>query len=695
MSRSWQCPDADTSEAHRLGWLDEICEDGESWNKSQPGFSDWQRSLEILNGQTPKVEALEFKDFLSGRRVRTNVRTAAAGLSNIRPIWGWHAEQPYATQAEALNKTSRALYLENHWGRDIKDWLCYAMATNTGWMRPVYRRGMGGTGKGKIELFTYGQPCVLPFQMPASGNYQECYAVTLMDELPIWEAHSRFPLFQDQLKATKSQLWYATEIRSAADNNARKRMPFNPFNSRQKGEPKKTDLYIPFRYTTVIDNSINDTGTMRLMGQPGTSWCYEVPSLGAEILSHYDESGRAVTKKATEDDARLYPYRRLLIASETCIPYDGPAFNWHGELDMIPLSVDKWPWAPGGFGMIHDAYNIEKQLNALDSGIITRARAQNNPPLGYDLNSVTPKEAEAFDPMDTDNVRIGYDGESVEGTPFKLLVPFEVYKIFPEQLEYRKALMDSIDYTMQMRDIVELSKAKVLGKDMASLEQVLTSLGPIVRDIGLDMEESVGIVGRQIGSLIYQYMTTEQMMAYVGPQSMALETFDYKPGALYPSHLPDERVHDGDQKQVASKYSDQQRARWMASRAKFINLPGSMHDIHQMTTLLVAMQLKARQMHVSDYFCMSAANIPNVIAPAGNSEQERWKTEQEDNIYFQARMAVIAQTIAGDQNLGGGPPPGSPSPTKSGGRPPTAQAVPHLETRNGPNGIRPVVSESN
>ena len=104
----------------------------------------------------------------------------------------------------------------------------------------------------------------------------------------------------------------------------------------------------------------------------------------------------------------------------------------------------------------------------------------------------------------------------------------------------------------------------------------------------------------------------------------------------------------------------------MAEKIRFFIMPGSLHDVHQMSTLLIAMQMKARGMHISDYFCMSAANIPDVIPPEGNSEQQRWESEQEDNVSFQARMAIITQTIGAEQHLtppggGGG------APTKKGG----------------------------
>ena len=385
----------------------------------------------------------------------------------------------------------------------------------------------------------------------------------------------------------------------------------------------------------------------------------------------------------------MYPFRRLIISSEKCMPYDGPAFNWHGQLDLIPLAVDKWPWAPGGFGMVHDAWSIEKHLNAVDSGIMTRIRAQNNMPLGYNLEAVTKTEAEAFDPMDTSNVRVGYDGSEVDGTPFKLLVPFEVYKIYDEQLKYRQALIESLDYTMQMRDLVELSKAKVLGKDMEAMEKLLSSLGPIVRDIGCEMERSLSMVGHQVGFLIPQYMTSARIMQYIGAEGMPPEIFDYNPNDLYPSHLPDETVHDDSHKSRPSRYTSAQRARWTTQKIKFVNTPNSIHQVHQMSSVLTMMQMKQRNMMISDYSVMNAANIPNIEPPAGNTEQEMWTAEMEDKVAIQARLAIITQQVAQEQHIGGGAPAGGKG--KGGGRPPSGQAPPKQEVKG--DG-RPVISES-
>jgi len=85
--REWQCPPAEASEKYRLGWLREACEEGENFNKAQRGFKDWRKALELLSGDESARDLLMYRSQLSGRRLKTNIRTAISGLANIRPIW--------------------------------------------------------------------------------------------------------------------------------------------------------------------------------------------------------------------------------------------------------------------------------------------------------------------------------------------------------------------------------------------------------------------------------------------------------------------------------------------------------------------------------------------------------------------------------------------------------------------------------
>jgi hypothetical protein len=680
--REWQAPNADATEQYKLGWLRENTEQGAVWVQEQRGSADWRQSLDCISGtHSTNGNPLTYRSQLSGHRLKTNIRTMIAGLANIRPMWGFNAADAYKDYALALNKVTWALYLEGCWDQSIKEALAYAAATCTGWIRPVYRRDI--TGRGTIELLTYGQPCVLPVQLPASGDYQRAYNVTLLDEVPIYEAHWRFPFHQDRLKPTTSKYWYASEIRKAAKQNALKRAM--DWFRRSKGE-RLTDQYIPIRWTTINDASVNNTGQRRHMGDPGSSWEYEVPYYGEDL-----PGGR----KADENDARLYPNRRLMISSEECLMYDGPAFSWHGQLDLVPFTLDKWPWEPMGFGLAHDGWQLAKALDEIDRGNMDKVNALQNMPLAYNINAVTEPEARAFDPLDPSNVRIGYDGDATD-EPFKPAVPQAVYEIHPETLKMRQILIEELDYLFQTRDIVELSKAKALGKNMDSLEQLIASQGPIVTDMSRGMEKPMSMVGCQVGSLILQYLPTGRLMQYVGPEGLGMEVFDYNPSSIVPSHLPSDSIHDAaTQDVIPSKSTPQQRAKWFSQNVRFWIMPHSLHELHQMTQRLMLMQLRQRGYQISGATVMESCNVPSVKRPDGSTEQERFWAEKEDEIIRAARLAVITQVIGAEQGLGGGPPPpGGGKPNGSGhkgGRPPSGQAPPQLKTKG--DG-RPIISES-
>jgi len=172
--REWQCPPAAASETRRLGWLNEASEEGANWLRSQRGYSDFKKAMDILSGKNSLDNLTDYRSKLCTNGLKRDVREVVGALANVRPWWGYHSDnKAFAAQATMLNKVTRAIYLEQFFDRSLKEALQYAAATCTGWVRPVYRRGMAGTGKGNIQLLTYGSPCVLPVQLPCSGDWQE------------------------------------------------------------------------------------------------------------------------------------------------------------------------------------------------------------------------------------------------------------------------------------------------------------------------------------------------------------------------------------------------------------------------------------------------------------------------------------------------------------------------------------------
>lgn len=680
--REWQVPGPNATEGQKLGWLNESCEEGQSWQKSQRGYDDWNKSLDILSGQDRR-DTQEYRSKVSGNRLKINIEVAISGLSAIRPWGGYQATKAYSAYANFMNLTTRALYLNGFWDQDIKSALQWSAVTCTGFIRPVYRRGMAGQGHGNIKLDSFGMPSVLPNQMPSDGDYQRAYCVTLMDEKPIWEAHGMFPDHQDRLKPTNSQYWYSAKIRQAARGNALRNL--NPF--KRKTTDGLSDNLIPIRYSTINDLSVNTTGQSIPMGEPGSPWAYDVPSFNTDISAGLDFNGNATFRKATANDARMYPYRRLIISSENCVLYDGPAFNWHGELDLIPFCLNRWPWEPIGFSMVHDGYSLQQGIDQIHRGNMDKIIAGMDRPMAYDINSVTKREAMQVDLMQP-RQRVGFDGSAVD-KPFSQIAPDDVYRVDPESMVMLDKLEAALDYTLQTRDIVELGKARALGKGVDQLEALISANGPRVKDMSRGMEKGVCALANQVKFLILQYMDTSRLIGYVTEANVP-QIFDYDPASLVPSHLPGEEVERDSAEgkvQIASPTARVKRARWFAQNLQFTLTPHSIHEIHQMPYRLMLMQLKQRGFEIAECDILEANDIPDVERADGNTTQERSRNEQKKKIEFMAQMQVIASAVGLDLgNAGGGV-----GPPKPEGRPPTAQAAPTLKVKG--DG-RPVISES-
>ena len=265
---SWQVPPQAASEQYKLGWLNEQTEDGLAWQRSQRGYGDWQKAFEILSGRGSNLQrTASYRSQLQTARLKRNLKEVRGAVANIRPIWGYATDnEALKAQAEMMNKVTAAIYAERFLDLSVKRAVDWAMTTCTGWIHPVYRRDMAGTGRGNLDLDVYGQPCILPTQLPSDGDYQKAYAVSLMDEYPIYMAHGLFPRYQDRLYPTASKFWYSSEIRTSARGNLFQRM-FGTF--LRKGDNVMNDLYVPIRKTWVIDLSINETGQDLMVGDWG------------------------------------------------------------------------------------------------------------------------------------------------------------------------------------------------------------------------------------------------------------------------------------------------------------------------------------------------------------------------------------------------------------------------------------------
>lgn len=649
--QSWQAPPMAASEVQKIGWLNEHCEDGQAWQKSQRGYGDWVKAFEILSGRSDYGQTTSYRSQLSTERLKRNIKEIRGCVTDIRPIWGYSsANDMWNKQALMMNQVTQAIYAQQFMDLAIKKAFDWAATTCTGWIHPVFRRDMGGTGSGNLHLDAYGMPSIMVSQLPASGDWQQAYSVSLLDELPIYMAHSLFPDYQDRLRPTSSKYWYASEIRGAATGNIWRRIAAGLFKS---SDNVTMDAFCPIRKTWIIDLAINTTGQTLYLGDwtedrgkmaPTTPWSYAVPSEGKDM-----GNGR----KASKYDARIYPSRRLIISSENTVMYDGPAFDWHRQLPLVPLCLDDWAFDPMGYSLVRGGYKLQQSLDELERGTMDKNRAQMDMSLAYDINAVSTKEARQYDPMEPRG-RVGFDGSSVE-KPFSTVVPTEVLLVRPEIFTAIEHLQQTMDYQMGINDMQALSRARGLAGTEDLDEKLAAANGPVAREMTRNVERFITMIGEQTKYIIPEFFPTRRIMALVGADKVTMSTIDYDPEKLIPAHMPHEQVHDKDQKPLASKYTQLDRARHFCDNLTMNIAPHTAHELTQMGHKLALLQLRKAGIQISSKTIAEAFNVGGFGGPEDPTEYGRYWKEQEDITEHALRIKQMADAI---QQQGVEAPPG-------------------------------------
>src|SRR5271167_76632 len=93
MYREWQVPHFETSHDKKLSWCAEAMQEGQSWLKSQRGYEDMRKALDVISGRMGDVIP-EYRSQLNSNRLKRNVREIVGALSDIRPLWGYHSDNP-------------------------------------------------------------------------------------------------------------------------------------------------------------------------------------------------------------------------------------------------------------------------------------------------------------------------------------------------------------------------------------------------------------------------------------------------------------------------------------------------------------------------------------------------------------------------------------------------------------------------
>ena len=646
--------------------------------QSQPFWSDLGKAENLIRGKEC-LKADENRSDLTSNRLKRILREMVAAISDVHYPDVWSSDnKAFAPEAAMFSKVAKGVWFESRFPLGIRRMAQWMVTGGTSYLWPVYRRTrLADPYSTAICLDDYGARDVVPFMMPQNNNVQGCFAATVIRMMPVPEAHARFPMFQDKLRPIGRRRLRSDAV-SARVN----------FIESLRGDNKSlpwSEQLCEVRYTLVRDLRINQTGMPIPMGNPGASWSYVVPSIGAEMASEIPSGGERKMRAANVDDCRLYPNMRLIITASGVSQepvYDGPAWDWHG---MMPprFFADDWAWEPMGFSLIRDVLDTERARQFLERAMDMKIRAQMDPAMIYDSSKISPATAEAFDPLEL-RKRLGVDGE-VDEKAIRLAMPAELLRLTPEAFEMLKYYAASEDEQLGANQFQALAKAKMNSSEPA--EDLLRIAGPIARDISAAMESPMADVMEMMKYQILQYFDTARLMTYVGPDGITPETLDFDPAKIIPSHLPGEDIGK------PSQFSKMERAKTFARNLRLQVAPGSIHGITQTQQKLLMLQLWRGGFPINPERVAKALGIENWGTLDGNTDLEKWQSFKRIELEFAAALkkeagALMPQT---QPPAGTGP---SGGPKGAGGRPPSGTRPPAARTKGSAEGPRAVISQS-
>ena len=692
-----------------FAWSQQVLADARSYLRLQPAYKYISDGIDLVNGDFLVTDVQSLSNVKTETTVR-NTKEIVAAQTNLRIIPAFKSEaEQYREQNNILNKGFMAWQNMTFADRSLRKAWQYACVGGTGYIGPRYDPNYYYRGKGDIVWDAYGPLDVLPLGLPPGLGIQGAYVIALRKKMPIHQVWRMFPLQRDNVKPNRVTTMGKGMVIAQAVKFASAVLKRFSQGARQPEEASTWDT-VDVYYIYVDDDSVNETGhPLQICGPDGkwgTSFSYTVPFVGQQVeTGRVLDGGRREIRTAKREDCLIYPNRRLVIATDTCIVNPAPehqsSYRWDGRAPIVQFRADDWAWNFLGFPVTRYGQSLEKLNIELYRGVGDKMNLSLNPSGFFDRNSTSTALLQTMNPR-VPGLRVPLDMQfNTADSQFRPIMPHEWYQVEPTILEMIAKIIPSvIKDQMGVADVSAMARARQLPAG-DSTEKLLEAMGPLVKDQSRNMEEGIRGLGEMWKSDWFQFATAKRRMQMLGPEGISEEDFDYEPGTLIPLEKDPNSVNgsgksgyvpmenrDGvfsyepgsDIRMPSMSVPQFERARWHKNNFTFSVTPYSLHELNSTTRKLFTLQLMKVGFPLSWWTLAEMFDIKN-FGPCmikdpetgemreARNEIERWTVQLE----IQAR---VAQAMGGGQKGGKG---------RGGqrGRPETFQQPPVMEGKQG------------
>lgn len=637
------------NDSTKIGWLREAKDEAKRALEQCIGYADLQSDLELISRQTPSIDPRNptSYDRLNVGTTKARINDVVSTLSNLRPMWQAESGISQLQQSiKVLDKCSWGWWAKTRADLKIRAALQWSAVCRTGYLWVNHDPHYHGMNQGDVDLVPLDPKKVYHLWMPEDFNYQKAHANIICENVPLPQARADYPFYANQLKATSTE--EPGMLRRAYNLIVKGADTLFTGEDAPKTDPTSAVPMVTIYHMYVRDMTLNHSGRTVKMGDPLGKNFYEVPYIGQQVPSGFVNPSTAndILRRANEDDCYLYPNRRLIKFTDTCILYDGPSNEYHGLAPIVKFTLDPWPWDFLGGSMVQDVRSIDETINKRLRGIDKSAEMRRNPPKMVDEEQFAQSEqGEVAKIVDTS---IGEPGATIQasfktGDPIRAVLPYQNYDVQAWEFEYLQFLNDKADFCTGRAQMEALAAARQMPAGDTQ-EKWLQVTGSRTTAKSRTIEDSMTQLGYMVDCNIIQHYSAVRRFSLYGWGGVVKSDFDLDPGTLVPDIV--EGLYDHRADNYGSRY---QRARAVCKALSVSIEPMSIHELTSMTRQLLYTRLMEGQHFPMDFWTVAKTlNISNMGDPPpteNDTMPERYLAQMEITAKASATLQAQAQQI--------------------------------------------------
>lgn len=624
-------------EVHLRGWLKEALQEGQAFLGNCYGFSKIDEIIRAIMGETyeDKLRPREISNLSLNQTGKIGLDLASS-LTDIKPFWTYKtANTRFERTATMGQKLASAWYPRRLIDLKFCDVIKLALAAGTGFAHLAYNEDIQD-----LDLFAEDPRDVIPIRPNDNYSIQNCFGVALKRERTLNYLKHRYPDKANRIKPDRTGSYAGLSQQTTAQRMVESLGLSSGFMNNLwaavGGRPHQNLNSIPTsdEYTIYVkDDSVNQTGHAVLMGEPNRNWSYIV---------HPGEP--------------LYPRKRCITLTSSCVLRDGPSIYWHGLFPFPKLTLDPWPYSRAWLGKspLRDLLTIQREIDKTARGCADKLEKAWRPDLVADKSVLSKAAADRIDTRRAGlriNLKPGPAGkgyEMVEPNLQSVTVGMEWLRMLTEAAK-------ELSGTQELSSLVQLGQIP----SSETVERMIESWSPAIRLRSRVMEAFMREMAMMVLSNFFQFYTVAQRVAALGPEGLTFEDADHDPGTLIPDLLD-----HGFEGYDGNPLPRPERAKWFLNQFTYEMAPGSLLAASEVTDKLMFLQLT--RMGICDPLTLlEKLGVNNIItaaqkAAAGETIFERLQWMQQMGI-------GLAPGPASGGGAGGGP-----------GRPASAGAMPRM-----------------